>query len=126
MLAVAADPAPTIKTVNMKEVSAASGQQMFTEYCAACHGVDAKGRGPAASAMKVPPPDLTLLAQKNNGKFPGVHVLAAIRGDGTFPAHGSKDMPVWGNLFREKGEEAEVIERLANLCHYIESLQARK
>ncbi|MBZ5572099.1 MAG: cytochrome c [Acidobacteriia bacterium] len=49
-------------------MSPASGQQMYSAYCAVCHGNDGKGGGPAAEALKVPPPDLTVLARKNGGK----------------------------------------------------------
>jgi mono/diheme cytochrome c family protein len=41
---------------------------MFTPYCAPCHGVDGAGNGPAASAMKTPPTNLTQLAKKHDGK----------------------------------------------------------
>jgi cytochrome c len=34
--------------------SAERGNQIFSEYCAACHGVSAKGDGRAASALKIP------------------------------------------------------------------------
>jgi hypothetical protein len=53
-------------------------------------------------------------------------VSSAIRGEGGLPAHGSKDMPVWGSLFwsMSSGHEGEVQQRVANLTHYIESLQA--
>ena len=100
---------------------------MFSSYCAVCHGKDGKGNGPAASAMKTPPSDLTALAQKNGGKYPSAHVAAVIGGQETNPAHGSKDMPMWGQLFSSisEGHEAQVQQRIANLVKYIESLQAK-
>jgi mono/diheme cytochrome c family protein len=127
VLTLAADP-PVIKKTPVAVVSPAAGPEMFKQYCAACHGMDAKGHGPAAAALKVPAPDLTLLAKNNRGKFPGKRVLAAIRGDVNVPAHGSKDMPVWGNLFREmstSSNEAQVATRLSNLTAHIESLQQK-
>ena len=74
--AAAASHAQTteVKKEPIQMTSAASGVEMFNSYCAACHGKDAKGDGPAASALKVPPADLTQLAKKNNGKFPADHV----------------------------------------------------
>jgi mono/diheme cytochrome c family protein len=104
-----------------------SGQQMFASYCAVCHGKDGKGDGPAASAMKTPPTDLTLLAKKNGGKYPAAHVAAVIRGQAATPSHGSQDMPVWGPLFSsiDQGHEAQVQQRVANLVNYIEGLQAK-
>jgi mono/diheme cytochrome c family protein len=100
---------------------------MFKSYCAVCHGEDAKGNGPAASGMKVPPTDLTTLAQKNGGKYPYLHVSSVVRGEADLPAHGNKDMPVWGPLFfrLSQGHEAEVQQRIANLNEYIESVQAK-
>ncbi len=116
-----------IKHVPIKETSAASGKQMYDTYCATCHGKDGKGNGPAAEALKTPPTDLTTLAQKNNGKYPSNHVSATIQGDQAIPAHGSKDMPIWGNLFwhMSQGHSSEVQLRVANLNKYIESMQAK-
>ncbi len=124
---VAQDQKPAVKHVPIKPTSAASAQEMFSSYCASCHGKDAKGNGPAAAALKVPPTDLTLLTKNNGGKFPGMKVAAIIRGDAALPAHGSKEMPVWGKLFRSlsQGHEAEVQQRVTNLTNYIETLQAK-
>jgi mono/diheme cytochrome c family protein len=58
-----------IKQIPVKQTNAASGQEMFTNYCAVCHGTDGKGSGPAASALKMPPTDLTALTGKNSGKY---------------------------------------------------------
>jgi mono/diheme cytochrome c family protein len=116
-----------VKHVPIKSTSAASGQEMFKGYCAVCHGTSGKGDGPAASALKVPPPDLTALAQKNGGKYPAMKVSAVIRGENVPAAHGSKDMPVWGNLFWQMsgGHTSEVQQRVANLNKYVESLQQK-
>ncbi|MGB2606183.1 MAG: cytochrome c [Candidatus Sulfotelmatobacter sp.] len=117
----------TIKHVNVKPTSAASGKEMYTSYCAVCHGTDGKGGGPAASALKTPPADLTLLSKNNGGKYPAPKVSSILRGTSDLPAHGSKEMPVWGPLFRSVsgGHEAEVQQRVANLTEYVESLQAK-
>jgi len=127
VLLMAQGQTPVVKHVPIKPTNAASGQEMFKSYCAVCHGEDAKGNGPAASAMKVPPIDLTTLAQKNSGKYPAMHVSSVVRGEADLPAHGSKDMPVWGPLFfrLSQGHEAEVQQRIANLNQYIESVQAK-
>jgi mono/diheme cytochrome c family protein len=128
VLTFAADPTVVIKEVPVKVTSPTSGPEMFHEYCASCHGVDAKGHGPAAPALRVAPPDLTLLSRNNHGKFPDRHVFSAIRGDVNLQVHGSQDMPIWGNLFREMSGDAnntEVAVRMRNLCLYIESLQQK-
>ncbi|MGH9642030.1 MAG: c-type cytochrome [Terriglobales bacterium] len=120
-------PKTEIKHVPIKQTSAASGQEMYKSYCAVCHGTDGKGNGPAAQALKVPPSDLAALAAKNGGKYPAPKVSAIIRGEEVLAAHGSKDMPIWGNLFwgMSGGHEAEVQQRVTNLNKYIESLQKK-
>ena len=119
--------APTVKHVPITNAPSNSGKDMFNSYCAVCHGTDGKGNGPAASAMKAAPTDLTLLAQKAGGKYPSAHVSAVIRGQAALPSHGSADMPVWGPLFSSisQGHEAQVQQRIANLVKYIETLQAK-
>jgi mono/diheme cytochrome c family protein len=126
-----AQQAPTqekvIQHVTVKQTNAASGQEMYTSYCAACHGADGTGNGPAAPALKVPSTDLTTLAQKNGGTYRGLQVSTVLRGDADLPAHGHKDMPVWGRLFRSmsQGRDSEVQQRIANLNQYVESLQKK-
>jgi mono/diheme cytochrome c family protein len=117
----------TIQHVTVKPTSPASGREMYTSYCAVCHGTDGKGGGPAASALKTPPADLTMLSKNNGGKFPAMKVSSILRGTSDLPAHGSKEMPVWGPLFRSisGGRESEVQQRVANLTQYVESLQAK-
>ena|ERR1039458_7403992 len=116
-----------IKHVPVKSTSPVSGKEMYKAYCAVCHGIDGKGGGPAASALKVPPTDLTLLGKNNGGKYPALKVSSSIRNESDLPAHGSKEMPVWGTLFwsMSSGHEGEVQQRVANLTKYIESLQAK-
>lgn len=116
-----------IKHVPIKPTSAASGEEMYKNYCAVCHGIDGQGNGPAAEALKVPPTDLTVLSQKNGGKYPAMKVAAVIRGEETLAAHGTKEMPIWGHLFwsMSGGHEAEVQQRVANLNKYIESRQKK-
>ncbi len=118
-----------IKKVPMKTTSAYSGEEMYVEYCAVCHGKDGKGGGPAASEFKVAPSDLTTLAKNNNGKFPSDHVAAVLRFGTSTPAHGTRDMPVWGRLlgssYSRGTEPAQVQLRIHNLTEYIESLQSK-
>ncbi len=116
-----------IKHVAANPTSAASGKEMFMRYCASCHGRDGKGGGPAADALKVSPADLTVLAQKNGGKFPADHVATVLRGQANLSAHGNKEMPVWGPIFwrMSGGNESEVALRVSNLTKYLESLQAK-
>ena len=118
---------PVVKHVPITNTASNSGKEMYTSYCAVCHGKTAKGDGPAATAMKTSPTDLTTLAQKNGGKYPSAHIAAVIRGQGTLASHGSQDMPVWGKLFSSisQGHDAQVQQRVANLVEYIATLQAK-
>lgn len=120
-------PKKVIQHAPVKPTSPASGKEMYTSYCAVCHGADGKGGGPAASALKTAPTDLTTLSKNNEGKYPALKVTSAIRGESNLPAHGSKEMPVWGSLFwsMSHGHQGEVQQRVANLTEYIESLQAK-
>ena len=117
-----------IKQVPLTPTSAASGKQMYRNYCAVCHGLDGRGGGPAASALKSPPPDLSQLASNNGGKFPATHVYSVLQFGMETTAHGTKDMPIWGPALRSLANGSPVPEmqehqRLANLTTYLKSLQ---
>lgn len=124
---VSAKNEPTVNHVPITKTSPTSGKDMFERYCAVCHGRDAKGGGPAAPALKVPPADLTMLAKKEGGKYPSAHVASVLRGQADMASHGSKEMPVWGPLFLSisQGHDAEVHQRIANLVAYLETLQTK-
>jgi len=98
---------------------------MFQQFCAACHGTDAKGHGPAAYSLKVPPADLTTLAKRRGGKFPYAYVSDVLLFGKGFAAHGSGDMPTWGPLFRylDTRNEAAVHQRIKKLSDYLATLQ---
>jgi len=123
-----AQQAPTtMKKVPMHATQSVAGKDLFREYCAVCHGTAGKGDGPAAGALKTPLPDLTQISKKNGGKFPELQVQHIINGEADEPvAHGSKDMPIWGNLFRHMGPDPDLAAiRVYNLMKYIEGLQAK-
>jgi mono/diheme cytochrome c family protein len=86
------------------------GTSEFKSSCASCHGSDARGKGPVADQLKVPPPDLTTLAKRNNGAFPKDAVYETIAGSKTIPAHGIREMPVWGERFNP----------IVRLPHYVD------
>jgi mono/diheme cytochrome c family protein len=102
------------------------GSQIFHNYCAACHGSDGRGHGPAAGALKHKVPDLTELSRKNGGTFPRSHVKSYIEGTDETPAHGSREMPIWGPIFHDFEWDQDLGEvRLQNITDYIESLQQK-
>ena len=101
------------------------GSKIFQYHCAACHGPDGRGHGPAAVALKHAAPDLTVISQTNGGKFPYHHVRDLI--EGTQPqAHGDREMPVWGPIFHEvEGDQDWGEVRLDAITRHIESIQQK-
>lgn len=116
---------PALKYVRPENISAANGPEMFRAYCAVCHGQDGRGGGPAADSLKKRPADLTQLSRKNGGAFPALRVGNVIRGNDIMASHGSRDMPIWGSVFRTMGDSATVKLRVENLTAYLESLQRK-
>jgi mono/diheme cytochrome c family protein len=101
---------------------------LFEHHCASCHGLDAGGSGPAATALNPPPPDLTRIAARRGGQFPALEIAAIIDGRRALIAHGSRAMPVWGERYgagQEPGpmREEQVTGNLLALVDYLESLQ---
>jgi mono/diheme cytochrome c family protein len=119
---------PTNKiTIPVTKTPATSGKQMYAKYCAPCHGVDAKGQGPVAPALKTPPTDLTMLSKNNRGKYPDAHIVEVLRNGTDIPAHGSAEMPVWGPILGKMNQNnvQEEMLRISNLSRYLESIQAK-
>jgi mono/diheme cytochrome c family protein len=123
--AVAQDK-PIVTQTSTEPTDGPSGRQTYQQYCASCHGENAKGGGPAASALKTRPPDLTTLAKGNSGKFPYEYVGGVVRFGKPISAHGSSDMPVWGPIFNMVDyNEVTIRKRIKNLCEYLASLQEK-
>ena len=72
------------------------GKTEYQSSCAACHGVDGKGTGPVADALKTKPVDLTTISKKNDGVFPFGRIYDIIDGRLEVKSHGVRDMPIWG------------------------------
>ena len=120
-------PTPTVKRTTAQPIQSVEGKDNFDAYCAVCHGKTGKGDGPAAPAMKMPVADLTAIAKKNGGKFNAVAVAEMIKGaDREMPSHGSKDMPIWGPVFRSfSGDQNIATLRVNNLVDYLKTIQAQ-
>lgn len=86
------------------EERAPTGQALFLRHCASCHGTDGAGRGPLAELLRVPPADLTRIAERAGGRFDDARVMAVIDGRREVAAHGPREMPVWGAVFEEELE----------------------
>jgi mono/diheme cytochrome c family protein len=103
-----------------------SGRDLFATYCASCHGVSGRGNGPAAEELRRRPADLTQLAKRNGGIFNGARVHSIVDGRAV-KAHGTMEMPVWGDAFkwREGLPEDGIKVRIEALVRYLESIQER-
>jgi len=102
-----------------------SGGQIYKQYCAACHGPNAKGNGPVKTMLRKPAPDLTTLAKRHGGKFPYAYVVGVLRFGPGVPSHGSGSMPMWGPLFEYYYNQSSAQQRVQNLCDYLASLQEK-
>lgn len=104
-----------------------SGALIYKQHCAACHGNDLKGNGPAPPPFKDRTPDLTTLAQRHDGKFPDAYVMSVLKNGIQISAHGPAEMPIWGTTFKEseKLTSAQIDDRIAKLAAYIKSMQAK-
>lgn len=118
-------PTKTIRRVPVTDVHTIDGQVLFDHYCAVCHGKDLRGTGPAADALKKTPADLTQIERKSGGNFPEVHVMRIIKGDDVVGAHGSRDMPIWGELFTSLSSKETTELRVNALMKYLEKMQAK-
>lgn len=106
------------------------GREIFLDYCATCHGLDAEGNGPTAPALVVQPTNLTLLSANNGGEFPTFRVVARIDGRDPLVSHGSP-MPVYGDFFEGKGvalpdaagQPIMTSQPIVDLVAYLEELQ---
>jgi mono/diheme cytochrome c family protein len=112
------------------------GKYEYGAHCAMCHGLSGKGDGPYAGVPSKTVPNLTTLSKKNGGVFPFARVYETIDGSQVVPAHGPKDMPIWGPRYKIEAEESlyddfradrEVFvrARILALTEYIYRLQAK-
>ena len=122
-------------SVNLVHAQATElGKDEYVRSCAACHGVTGKGDGSVAKSLVKPPTDLTRLSEANKGVFPISRVYAAIDGRIEVIAHGTRDMPVWGetytrelkypgSMLSKEMTESMVRVRMLALIEYISTLQ---
>jgi mono/diheme cytochrome c family protein len=122
-----ADQSKAKVIIPVNKTQATSGKQMYVNYCAPCHGVDGRGNGPVAAALKTPPTDLTVLSKNNHGKFPDTHIVSVLQNGSDIPSHGTADMPVWGPILGKMNQTnpQDRLLRVSNLSRYLETLQAK-
>jgi mono/diheme cytochrome c family protein len=110
-----------------------TGRLEFRQYCAPCHGMDGTGDGPVAASLKTKPANLTMVAKNNGGVFPTKEVYDTITGNTVVAGHGTREMPIWGTVFRtgniapgQRPRGPEAIKRMVDpLVAYIESIQVK-
>lgn len=89
------------------QVDPEGGRREFVSSCAVCHGVEATGDGPLRPFLIKPPPDLTTLAGRHGGTFPTRDVIEMIDGRSSvrIGSHGTREMPVWGQVYLESAQD---------------------
>lgn len=87
--------------------SADFGKYEYDTNCAVCHGMDGKGSGVLVSFLRKQPPDLTELSARNLGVFPLSRLYESIEGV-TVGAHGTREMPIWGQHYNAQATEVDV------------------
>jgi mono/diheme cytochrome c family protein len=114
---------PERRTTRISDIRATFGGDMYRAYCSSCHGADGRGTGPAAAALKSVPADLTKL-RDSTGTFPELKIYNLLTLASASPVHGTKDMPTWGDLFRQANEDQMVMKvRVYNLISYLKAMQ---
>jgi len=111
------------------------GKMEFQKNCAACHGKGGKGDGPLVEFLKQTPPDLTMLSKKNGGVYPQAKVYDWIRDAKRVRAHGTEEMPIWGDRYSKEiieyygpdytGPGSSVQQRILELVFYIGTIQQK-
>ncbi len=126
LLAVAVSIMPASTPVRQEtETAQKTGQRLYSQYCRSCHGEEAAGDGPAATALKVRPADLTQIAKKYEG-FPTDKVMDWIDGERYALGHGSREMPVWGKRFRRSASgDRSAAGEIEALTGYLQSIQQK-
>ena len=103
------------------------GRFLFRVHCVSCHGSEGRGDGAMREVLTIEPSDLTAISKRNGGDFPTDLVIEIIDGRRNLPAHGAREMPVWGITFQtldlDTNQESEVERRIQDLVAYLESIQ---
>ncbi len=130
-------------TANATRAQVDLGKFEYLSSCAPCHGADGKGDGPVSAELKTKPADLTVLAKKNGGIFPVRTTYEFIEGRKLVAAHGTREMPIWGQVYNREtlsvffdpkslelsrlpGDSMAVVrDRILSLIEYLNRIQER-
>jgi len=72
------------------------GYAEYQQYCASCHGMWADGEGILKPVLNVEPANLRAIERRHGSPFPRERIIEFIDGRSPIAAHGSREMPVWG------------------------------
>ena len=115
--------------IALGELTPTERRDLYDRLCAACHGPDGHGDGPVAADLLVRPANLSTLAARNGGTFPREKVVNVLSGQRQIRAHGTREMPVWGQRLAPAENPAAVAAQLEQarmitaLTDYVASLQ---
>jgi mono/diheme cytochrome c family protein len=112
--------------IEVISAEADSARAWYRQYCSSCHGADGGGKGPVTPYLSVKVPDLTLLKKKNNGTYPLDRVMSVIDGRRIVRAHGDREMPVWGEVFKKEQDrypELTTLLKAKMIAEYVGTLQ---
>lgn len=109
------------------EVVAVTGEALYEQHCRSCHGPEGKGNGSMTDELTKELPDLTQLRANSDGTFPEEYVRKMIDGRQMLSAHGTRQMPIWGNIWASSdgvpSQERAARERIDLLVSYLKSIQ---
>ncbi len=105
-----------------------TGEILYLRHCASCHGLGGGGDGPVAASLSRSPADLTALSERNGGRFDEAGIMQIIDGRREVVEHGTREMPVWGELFERELEGERhgsyvAMLHVRSLTDYLRSLQ---
>jgi len=109
---------------NSRAVQAQNGKLHYQKYCSVCHGLD--GTGIIIDTLDIQPADLTMIrANRKNDEFPVLEIANIIDGRRMSKAHGTRAMPIWGEVFstNEHLNETQIKGKLGEIIAYLMSIQ---
>jgi mono/diheme cytochrome c family protein len=117
--------ATALAVASVSAAAEESGEVLYRRFCASCHGLEGRGDGPAGAALCKPPADLTRLDSSPT------ELMRQIDGRRLIRAHGTSQMPVWGevfeqSLFNEPYRRRTALQQVQALADYVSKLRSRK
>ena len=105
---------------------AAKGEVIFQKQCAHCH--NSENIEETIADLGAVPPDLTTIIRRRGlTKFPVTEIAKIIDGRQAMSSHGSREMPIWGEIYSENDglDEDQIQGRKAELIAYLILHQTR-